>query len=161
MYVPASAISADDIAHWPYTTGLLVIWVAFFGTLHWPACDLDLGVGGISFVELLILYELWAGERLSLEKSRMRVVRSTGFVVLDQDGKEFDSLVQLFSLGHVCGRDCAMLVIFLMSFLFVRGGEMTRMMGDMLLCSVQDWGEIIPGFCAGPRLEVCTFLISW
>ena len=28
-----------------------------------------LGLGGVSFVELLILYELWAGERLSLEKA--------------------------------------------------------------------------------------------
>ena len=40
-----------------------------FGTLHWPAGGLDLVVGGISYVELLILYELWAGERLSLEKA--------------------------------------------------------------------------------------------
>ena len=63
--VPASAISAVDVAHWPYTNGLLVKWVAFLGTLHWPAGGLDLGVGGISYVELLILFELWAGERLS------------------------------------------------------------------------------------------------
>ena len=42
---------------------------AFLGTLHWPAAAGDLGVGGVSFVELLILYELWAGERLSLEKA--------------------------------------------------------------------------------------------
>ena len=27
--VPASAISADDIASWPYTSALLVQWVAF------------------------------------------------------------------------------------------------------------------------------------
>ena len=27
--VPASAICADDIAHWPYTPGLLVKWVAY------------------------------------------------------------------------------------------------------------------------------------
>ena len=59
--VPASAISAYDIAYWPYTTGLLFKWVAFSGTLHWPPGGLDLGVGGISSVELLILYELWAG----------------------------------------------------------------------------------------------------
>ena len=37
--------------------------------------DLDLGVGGVSFVELLILYELWAGERLSLEKAHPRYLR--------------------------------------------------------------------------------------
>ena len=66
--VPASAICAEDIAHWPCTTGLLVKWVAFLGTLHWPAGGWDLGVGGISFVDWLILEELWAGERLSLER---------------------------------------------------------------------------------------------
>ena len=32
-------------------------------------------VTGVSFVELLILYELWAGERLSLEKAQPRYLR--------------------------------------------------------------------------------------
>ena len=42
--------------------------MAFLGTLHWPAgCGVEFGVGGVSFVELLILYEQWAGERLLLE----------------------------------------------------------------------------------------------
>ena len=45
----------------------LVKWVTLLGSLHWLAGGLDLGVGGISYVEFLILYELWAGERLSLE----------------------------------------------------------------------------------------------
>ena len=36
---------------------------------------LDLGVGGVSIVELLILCELWAGERLSLEKVHPRYLR--------------------------------------------------------------------------------------
>ena len=44
-------------------------------SLHWPVGDLDLGVGGVSHVELLILYELWAGERLSLEKAHPRYLR--------------------------------------------------------------------------------------
>ena len=35
--IPASAVSAEGIAHWPHTPGLLVKWVAFLGTLHWPA----------------------------------------------------------------------------------------------------------------------------
>ena len=47
----------------------------FSGSLHWPAGGLDLGVGGISIVELLILYELWAGERLTLEKTHPRYLR--------------------------------------------------------------------------------------
>ena len=42
--------------------------VAFLGTFHWPASGADLGVGGVSYVELLVLYELWAGERLVVEK---------------------------------------------------------------------------------------------
>ena len=45
-------------------------------SLHWPVGDLDLGVGGVSYVELLILYELWAGERLFLEKAQVRYLRS-------------------------------------------------------------------------------------
>ena len=71
LQVPATAICADDIALWPYTPGLLVKWVSFLNSLHWPVGDLDLGVGGVSYVELLILYELWAGERLSLEKAQV------------------------------------------------------------------------------------------
>ena len=43
--------------------------VAFLGTLHWLTADADLGVGGVSHVEMLILSELWAGERLVLEKA--------------------------------------------------------------------------------------------
>ena len=35
----------------------------------------DLGVGGVSYVELLIIYELWAGERLTLEKAHPRYLR--------------------------------------------------------------------------------------
>ena len=73
--VPVSAICAADIAHWPYTTGFLVKWVALLGTLHWPADGVDLGVGDISYVELLTLFELWAGERLTLEKAHPRYRR--------------------------------------------------------------------------------------
>ena len=67
-----AVIDAEDVAHWPYTLGLLVEWVAFSGSLHWLVGGVDLGVGGVSFVQLLILYELWAGERLILEKAHPR-----------------------------------------------------------------------------------------
>ena len=53
--IPASLINAADIALWPYTPGLLVKWVSFLASLHWPAGGSDLGVGGISYVEFLIL----------------------------------------------------------------------------------------------------------
>ena len=74
--VRASASIADDVAHWPYTTGLLVKWVAFPGTLHWPAGGSDLRIGVFLFFELLILDELRAGERLSLERAVLRYLRA-------------------------------------------------------------------------------------
>ena len=60
---------------WPYSVGILVKWVAFLSSLYCPAARADLGVGGVSFVEMLILYELWAGERLVLEKAVPRYWR--------------------------------------------------------------------------------------
>ena len=48
---------------------MLVKWVAFLATLHWPQGGVDLGVGGVSLWRCSFLYELWAGERLGLEKA--------------------------------------------------------------------------------------------
>ena len=42
--------------------------MAFLGTLHWPHSGANLGVGGVSYIELLILCELRAGEGLVLEE---------------------------------------------------------------------------------------------
>ena len=42
---------------------------------HWPSAGADLGPGGISCVELLILCELWAGERFQFEKAVPRCQR--------------------------------------------------------------------------------------
>ena len=78
--VPVVPVGAEDVALWPYSPSLLVKWVSFLNTLHWLVGGLDLGVGGISYVELLILYELWAGERLCLEKACPRIfVRGAQF----------------------------------------------------------------------------------
>ena len=71
----AAPNTADDVGTWTYSVGILVKWVAFLGSLHWPAAGTDLGVGGVSFVEVLILCELWAGERLVLEKAVPRYRR--------------------------------------------------------------------------------------
>ena len=49
--------------------GLLVKISLFRRSLHWPVDAGDLGVGGVSYLEGLILYEQWAGERLVLEKA--------------------------------------------------------------------------------------------
>ena len=53
--VPVAVIRAEDVALWPYTPGLLVKWVSFLNSVHWPFGDLDLGAGGVSYVELLIM----------------------------------------------------------------------------------------------------------
>ena len=73
--VAVTPISCRDIAVWTFSVGMLVKWVSFLFSSHWPADECNLGVGGVSCVELLILYELWAGERLELEKAVFRYRR--------------------------------------------------------------------------------------
>ena len=63
---PDIRISDDDVGCWPFSTGALVKLAAFLSSLHWPDEVTDLGPGGVSYVELLILYERWAGERLRI-----------------------------------------------------------------------------------------------
>ena len=46
----------------------LIKLVTVLGSLHWPSAGNDMGPGGVSYAELLILYELWAGERLQFER---------------------------------------------------------------------------------------------
>ena len=38
-----SASGAQDVADWPYSVSILVKWVAFLGSLHWPVGGADLG----------------------------------------------------------------------------------------------------------------------
>ena len=66
---PQVSVTDGDVRVWPFSDGSLVKIVAFFGSLHWPTEVADFGSGGVSFIELLILYERWAGERLVPEKS--------------------------------------------------------------------------------------------
>ena len=68
VQVHAGHITSDDVAAWPYSVGILVRLTSFLGTLHWPSDSADLGHFGISFLELLILFEQWAGHRLLSEK---------------------------------------------------------------------------------------------
>ena len=64
---PHIAISHDDAGGWPCCTSLRIKFSAFLETLHWP-CTVDyLGLGGASSLEMLILYETLAGERLSIK----------------------------------------------------------------------------------------------
>ena len=71
LQILATVICAEDIAHWPYTPGLLVKWVSFLGSLHWPAGGLDLGLVAslmlsCSFFISFGLAEALFGERLIL-----------------------------------------------------------------------------------------------
>ena len=50
-----SGVTAEDVRVWPYSVSLLVKVSAFLGTLHWPAGAVEFGVGGVSFVEMLIV----------------------------------------------------------------------------------------------------------
>ena len=111
--VPAAAISAADVALWPYTPGILVKWVTFLGSLHWPAGGLDLGVGGISYVELLILFELWAGERLSLENATPRYLRP---------GRPISVSAVLFGPGIDIWRSCRFIGALMRSLCLLPGG---------------------------------------
>ena len=59
---------------------VLVLWLvrftSFLGTLHWPSGGDDLGHFGVSFLDLLILLEQWAGHRLLCEKVTRPQVRA-------------------------------------------------------------------------------------
>ena len=94
----STPISCRDIEVWPYSVGMLVKWVAFLHSLHWPADGCSLGVGGVSYVELLILYELWAGERLSLEKAHPRYLRPGRSISVSAVGL----LVHCFGIFGIC-----------------------------------------------------------
>ena len=67
IQVDAGRITDLDIAAWPYSVGILVRFTSFLNTLHWSSGSVDLGHFGISFLELLILLEQWAGHRLLSE----------------------------------------------------------------------------------------------
>ena len=111
--VPVTVVNADDVALWPYTPGLLVKWVSFLHGLHWLEGYRDLGVGGVSFVELLILYELWAGERLSLEKAHPRSL---------QPGRPISVLAVPFGPGIDIWRSCRFVGALMRSLCLLPGG---------------------------------------
>ena len=70
--VVGGRISGADIAAWPYSVGILIRFTSFLNTLHWP----KFGHFGMSFWELLILFEQWAGQRLLSEKVTWPHVRA-------------------------------------------------------------------------------------
>ena len=120
--VPAAVVCDEDIVVWPYTPGLLVKWVSFLNSLHSPIGDLDLGAGGVSYVELLIMYELWAGERLSLEKAHPRYLRP---------GRPFSVSAVPFGPGIDIWRWCRFIGAMMRSLCLLPGG-----LGRFVPCSI-------------------------
>ena len=120
--VAVTCITCHDVELWPYSVSMLVKWVAFLCTIHWPQGVVDLGVGGVSFVELIILYELWAGERLSLEKAHPRYLRP---------GRPISVSAVPFGPGIDIWRSCRFIGALMRSLCLLPGG-----LGRFLPCSV-------------------------
>ena len=99
--VAATHISCRDIELWLYST------------LHWPQDGADLGVGGVSYVELLILYELCAGERLVLEKAVPRNRRA---------GRSISVSAVPFGPGTDIWRSCRFIGAMMRSLCLLPGG---------------------------------------
>ena len=76
IQVAAGRITGADIAAWPYSVSILIRFTSFLDTLHWPSGSDDFGHFGISFLELLVLFEQWAGHRLLNEKVTRPHVRA-------------------------------------------------------------------------------------
>ena len=143
---PSVALNADDVAQWPYTPGLLVKWVSFLGSLHWPVHGGDLGVGGISFFELVILYELWAGERGWFLKK----------LILGIFGLGVQFQCRLFLLDQACS--CRLIGAMVRSLCLLPGG-----LGRFVPCSIGvnhcrlrhlGWERCSHGLTSRPRESV-------
>ena len=76
IQVDAGRIAGADIAAWSYSVSILIRFTSFLNTLHWPSGSNDLGHFGVSFLELLILFEQWAGHRLLSERVTRPHVRA-------------------------------------------------------------------------------------
>ena len=89
---------------------------------------MDLGVGGVSHVELLILSELWAGERLSLEKAHPRYLRP---------GRPISVSAVPFGPGIDIWRSCRFIGALTRSLCLLPGGP-----GRFVPCSI--WCQLLP-----------------
>ena len=68
VQVNPGRITSAGIAAWPYSVCIFIRFTSFLNTLHWLSGSDDFGHFGISFLELLILFEQWAGHQLLSEK---------------------------------------------------------------------------------------------
>ena len=105
-------ITQDDVASWPNSVDILLVFSSFLASLHWPQDTSDFGKFGISYFELLLMFEVYAGHRLQTVFSVRSHLRSrrplafSGFSVgIGQEirhGCQF--LHSLFrALGHLPG----------------------------------------------------------
>ena len=62
-------ITQEDVAVWPYSVDILLVFYSFLASLHWPQGNPDLGKFDISYFDLLLMFEIYAGQRLHAEKA--------------------------------------------------------------------------------------------
>ena len=67
--VDCGPVTEGDISCWPFSVPLLVKFTSFLSTLQWPEGLNEMGMCGVSYVEILILFEMWVGHRLLPEKT--------------------------------------------------------------------------------------------
>ena len=124
---------------------LLRCWL-FLGTLHWPASSFEFGVGGVSFVELLILYEQWAGERLCLEVAIPKSRRV---------GRPISVSAVLFGPGIDIWRSCRFLGAIFRALRLLLGGLGRFLPGGIGAnhCRLghMGWGKCCHGITSRPR----------
>ena len=110
---------------------MLVKFTSFLGALHWAVRGDNLGGVGVSYLELLILFELWADERLVLKKAISR-------------GNTVYGWASDFSVGCSFGwRSC---MFFGWMFRFLR--SLLGVLGRFMPCET---GGTIVGFFGYPR----------
>ena len=107
---------------------LLACWLS--GSLSWAPCIGRLigqifGVGGVSFVEMLILYELWAGERL--------VFRECVFLRYRRPGRPISVSAGPFRPGIDIWRTCWFTGALMRSLCTLPGG-----VGRFVPCAIGD-----------------------
>ena len=62
-------ITQEDVTVWPYSVNIILVFSSFLPSLHWPQGNPDFGKFGISYFELLLMFEIFAGHRLHAEKA--------------------------------------------------------------------------------------------
>ena len=67
--VLVSLVTREDVAVWPYSVNILLEFSSFLASLHWPQGDTDLGKFGVSYFELLLMFEIYVGHKLYAEKA--------------------------------------------------------------------------------------------